>query len=129
MIKILYAGGMPATRDVIKVAIDQFKGFVGDYIDQADCLGVVASGRYDVLVVEDTPNPDETWSLVNQLAMQETRIPIVVVCDETSVKRYVKDKKRLGISAFLRRPLEAIEIFRLLNRLREKIRATDLTAR
>jgi hypothetical protein len=127
MIRVLYAGGVPVTRDVIKVAIDQFKGFVGDYVEQADCLGVIASGRYDVLVLEDTPNPDETFALVNQLSLQDTRIPIVIVCDETTVKRFQQDKKRLGISAFLRRPLEALEIFRLLNRLREKIRTTDLS--
>lgn len=129
MINILYAGGTPTTRDVIRVAIDQFKGLVGDYIELHDCLAVIASGRYDALIVEDSPNPDETYALINQLAMSDKPIPVVVVCDETSVKRFVKDKQRLGISAFLRRPLEALEIFRLLNRLREKIRETDLSAR
>ena len=127
MVKILFIEGDSTTRDAIKVALDQFKGFEGEFVTVQDCLDHLTEGRYHVVFVEDAPSPGETFELLETMSREESRLPVVVIAEEVTIKNLLHDKKRLNISAFLRKPLDPVEVFRLLNRLREKIDAMDLT--
>jgi len=127
MVKILYVNGDPTTRDAMKVAFRQFEGFEGTFVDPRDFLSHLGEARFHVVFVEDMPNPRETRELLEILDQEEMRLPVVVIAEEINIKSFIHDKKRLNISTFLRKPLDPVEVFRLLNRLREKVGAMDLT--
>ena len=127
MIKILFVEGHPTTRDAIKVALNQFKGFEGEFIPARDCPDMMAHGQYHVVFVEDMPSPGDTYNLLDTMSNQEGRLPVVVIAEEGNIKAFIHEKKRLNISAFLRKPLDPVEVFRLLGRLRERVDALDLT--
>jgi len=127
MVKILFVKGDPTTRDAIQVAFEQYKGFEGEFIDAKDCLEKLMRGQYHMVFVEDMPNPGETYELLDTMSQKEGRSPVVVIAEEANIKAFIHEKKRLNISAFLRKPLDPVEVFRLLSRLREKVDAMDLT--
>jgi DNA-binding NtrC family response regulator len=127
MVKILFVNGDPTTRDIMKVALQQFEGFEGHFAEARDFLNHLGEARYHVVFVEDMPNPNETRELLEILDQDQMRLPVVVIAEEINIKSFIHDKKRLNISTFLRKPLDPVEVFRLLNRLREKAGAMDLS--
>lgn len=127
MVNILYVNGDPTIRDMIKVALQQFKGFEGVFVDPADCLYHVAEGQYHVVFLEDVPGPAQTFEILEAMVQSDRRLPAVVIAEEANINSFAHDRKRLNISAILRKPVDPIEVFKMLNRLREKVNAMDLT--
>ncbi|MBN2491801.1 MAG: hypothetical protein JXQ29_13220 [Planctomycetes bacterium] len=128
MVKILYINGEPATRDALKVAIDQFKGFEGDFVELHEALQVLKERQFHVIFVEDRPDPVATLECLEAMCGQEARLPVVLIAEEASLKELGPEKKRLNIGAVLKKPLDPVEVFRILARLRDRLDAVDLTA-
>jgi DNA-binding NtrC family response regulator len=127
MVKILYINGEPATRDALRVAMDQFKGFEGEFVELHEALPTLKGGQFHVIFLEDQPDPVAALECLEAMSAEETRLPAILIADETNIKSLLPEKKRLNIGAFLRKPLDPIEVFRLLARLRDRIDAVDLT--
>lgn len=126
--RLLFVEGTPSTRDVLGVAAQHFPDLVIDAVPFDEAIHELADGDYDGLIVEDVPSAEAGVGLLGTVALQGTALMNVVVADEHQLKPFLKDKKRLGIVGLLRKPLEALEVYRLLNRLVDRAASPDRVA-
>ncbi len=126
--RLLFVEGTRSTRDVLAVAAQHFPDLEIDAVPFDEAIHELAEHGYDGLIVEDEPNAEAAVGLLGTIALQGVSLMNIVVADEHQLKPFLKDKKRLGVVGLLRKPLEALEVYRLLNRVVERTPSADALA-
>lgn len=118
--RLLLVIGDPVLRDQVRVGLQAF----GDIeVEEAD--GLLAPDKLrrlelDALLVGIDPATPENEALLEQLRAEQRATEIVVFGHEAIADRLKEDKLRGRIFSFFTSPLDPIEFFRTINRLRKK---------
>jgi len=118
--RILLVIGDPLLRDQVRVGLQAF----GDIeIEEAD--GFLAPDKLrrhelDGLLVGIDPATPENEALLEQVRAESRPTEVIVFGHEAVAERLREDKLRGRIFAFFTAPLDPIEFFRTINRLRQK---------
>ena len=118
--RILLVIGDPVLRDQVRVGLQAF----GDIeIEEAD--GFLAPDKLrrhelDGLLVGIDPSTPENEALLEQVRTESRPTEIIVFGHEAVADRLREDKLRGRIFSFFTHPLDPIEFFRTIGRLRQK---------
>jgi DNA-binding NarL/FixJ family response regulator len=118
--RILLVIGNSLLRDQVKVGLQAF----GDIeIEEAD--GVLAPDKVrrhelDAVLVSLEPEAPENEQLLEQIRSEAHPTEIIVFGQEAAATRLREDKLRGRIFSFFTEPLDPVEFFRTISRLRQK---------
>jgi hypothetical protein len=113
----------PVLSDQIQVGLAAFGDIRVDQESGMLALEKLRRQESDALIVALDPNAPDQEQLLEKARTDVTALDIVVIGHEAITAKLREDKVRGRIFAVLKQPLEPVEFFRAINRLRQK-RAT-----
>ena len=119
--RVLLANFETTISDQIQIGLDAFPDVQVETADGVAALDRVRSQQCDCLFVSiarpDDPG-EELWENVRE-SMED--LAVVIVAPEQLLKRYRSSRLQGCFVSFLRQPLEAVDLFRTMNRMFEKV--------
>lgn len=107
-------------QDQVKVALAAF----GD-IEVAEEVGVLAlekirNAEIDGLIVALAPEVPEHETLIEQVRREMPQLDVIVIGHDAVIAKLKADKVRGRVFALQKQPLEPVDFFRTIRRLRER---------
>lgn len=119
---VLVVDKEPLVRDQIKVGLQQFpedftvatgEGYAG--------IHLLRQHRFDLVFLGVPRNSAEARQRIEYVRQIEPSVDVVVVAQDSTAKELSGEKGRLDIYSFLSRSISAMEFFKLLRRIRERL--------
>ncbi len=108
------------TRDQVKVGLQQFPEFHITCGEGFPGVNELRTRDYSYVFMEVTGTGQEGMALLQHLRTFDTKTQVVAISDAATAKALSREKGKLGIVAFLSRPIEVMEFFRMVGRLRNR---------
>ncbi|MBK8975413.1 MAG: response regulator transcription factor [Planctomycetes bacterium] len=117
-------------RDQIKVGLHQFPEFQVTTGEGYGGLNKLRQQRYDLVFVGVRADSAEARRTIEYLRSFDQSIDLVVVAPHRTARDLVGEKSRLDIWSFLSTPIQDLDFFRLVARIRDRLHAAaDASAR
>ena len=119
---VLVVDKEPLIRDQIKVGLQQFpqdftvatgEGYAG--------IHLLRQHRFDLVFLGVPRNSAEAKRRIEYVRQIDPSVDVVVVATDSTAKELSGEKGRLDIYSFLSRSISAMEFFKLLRRIRERL--------
>jgi len=107
-------------RDQIKVGLQQFPEFRVVCGESFAGVNMSRSAEFDYVFMELGETPQDALTLLKHLRSFDQEMNVVALADRRAIKDLGREKQRLGISSFLRRPLDLREFFKCVARIRAR---------
>ncbi|MSR45795.1 MAG: hypothetical protein EXS13_01790 [Planctomycetes bacterium] len=114
--------------DQVKVGLAAFGDIVVDEELGVLALEKIRQSEIDGLIVALDPAVPEHESLIEQVRRDMPQLDVIVIGHESAIAKLKADKVRGRVFALQRLPLEPVDFFRTIRRLRER-RASPARAR
>lgn len=121
--RIFLAAAGPALADQVQVGLAAFPDIQVEQATGMLALEKIRRTQIDGLVLVLDPAVPENEELLEKVRIDAPGLDIVVIGHEALLAKLREEKVRGRIFAVLKQPLEPVEFFRAINRLRQK-RAT-----
>jgi len=121
--RLFLAAANPVIADQIKVGLAAFGGIQVDQETGVLALEKIRRTDIDALILVLDPNVPENDELLEKVREEVPTLDIIIVGHEATTTKLREEKVRGRIFALLKNPLEPVEFFRTISRLRQK-RAT-----
>jgi len=118
--RIFLAAANPMIADQIKVGLAAFGDI--DVEQESGLLALEKIRRFDMdaLILVLDPNVPEHDALLEKVRVELAGLDIIVIGHEAMTAKLREEKVRGRVFALLKQPLEPVEFFRTVNRLRQK---------
>ena len=117
---VFLAAAHPVLADQIKVGLAAFGDVQVDQESGMLALEKIRRSDVDALILVLDPNAPEQETLLEKVRQDLTGLDIVVIGHEAMTAKLREAQVRGRIFALLKQPLEPVEFFRTVNRLRQK---------
>jgi DNA-binding NtrC family response regulator len=107
-------------RDQIKVGLQQFAEFTVTWGEGYAAINELRQRRYDVVFVGCDNKEDECVRLLRHLRSFDRLTEVIVVCGQRTARDLHAEKTKINISGFLQTPINVVEFFRVVGRLRSR---------
>jgi len=125
--RMLLVIGNSLLRDQVRVGLQAFGDIEIEEADGTMAPDKVRRHELDAVLVSLDPDAPENEQLLEQIRTESHPTEIVVFGHEAVANRLREDKLRGRIFSFFTQPLDPVEFFRTINRLRQ--RRTPLRSR
>jgi DNA-binding NarL/FixJ family response regulator len=115
-------------RDQIKVGLQQFPEFHVVCGESFPGVNMMRTMDFQMVFLELGDQPQDSLVLAQHLRSFDQRTELVALADERLVKDLSREKQKHKINAFLSKPLDVTEFFRLVSRLRARREENEPTA-
>ena len=120
MIEVLFLEGDRATRDALTVALERFGCFSVDVVREPEFIPQAREKAYRVAFVDDSLGAEGITNLLRLLKDLGSRAEVILVAGDRTLESLSRSKLNLNVSTFVRKPVQAVEVYRCLARLRDK---------
>jgi DNA-binding NarL/FixJ family response regulator len=107
-------------RDQVKVGLQQFMEFRVTCGESFPGVNMLRTVHFDIVFLELGENTRDCLTLIRHLRSFDRSTEVVALADGRVIRDLGREKQRHGINAFLHKPLEVAEFFRLVARLRAR---------
>jgi DNA-binding NtrC family response regulator len=129
MIRCLLVAGEKQARDAIKVGLAQTGAFEIDLAEDAWAVEMAKAKDYQVVVADTTlADGSDGLDLLRRVREVLPQAEFLLVVRMTQGRYLARDKQELGIYAFVRFPIEALDFFRTVGRLLERLTGASAAA-
>jgi DNA-binding NarL/FixJ family response regulator len=118
--RLLLVIGNSLLRDQVRVGLQAFGDIVIEEADGQLAPDKLRRHELDALLVDIDPATPENEQLLEQLRNESRPTEVVVFGHEAIADRMREEKLRGRIFSFFQQPLDPVEFFRTINRLRQK---------
>jgi DNA-binding NarL/FixJ family response regulator len=118
--RLLLVIGNSLLRDQVRVGLQAFGDIVIEEADGQLAPDKLRRHELDALLVDIDPATPENETLLEQLRNESRPTEVVVFGHEAIADRMREEKLRGRIFSFFQQPLDPVEFFRTINRLRQK---------
>jgi DNA-binding NarL/FixJ family response regulator len=118
--RLLLVIGNSLLRDQVRVGLMAFGDIVIEEADGQLAPDKLRRHELDALLVDIDPATPENETLLEQLRNESRPTEVVVFGHEAIADRMREEKLRGRIFSFFQQPLDPVEFFRTINRLRQK---------
>ena len=118
--RLLMVIGNSLLRDQVRVGLQAFGDIVIEEADGQLAPDKLRRHELDALLVDIDPASPENEHLLEQLRNESRPTEVVVFGHEAIADRMREEKLRGRIFSFFQQPLDPVEFFRTINRLRQK---------
>ena len=122
--KILVADFHRELQDQVHLALEQFEGFEVECAVAEDALDRARRCDHDWIFVQVTEDEDNGRSLLEALVEEPPEASVFVVADKPLLAKLKDQPSRHQVSAYLGTPLEPVEFYRVVARLRNRASAS-----
>jgi DNA-binding response OmpR family regulator len=112
-------------RDQVKVGLQQFPEFTVTWGEGYAAINELRQRRYDLVFLGCDNAEKEVLRLLKHLRSFNQAIEVVLIVAPRTAKDLAAEKGRLNIQAFLHTPIDVRDFFRLVARLRTRLRERD----
>ena len=116
-------------RDQIKVGLQQFSEFAVTWGEGYAAINELRQRPYDVVFVGCDNKDDECVRLLAHLRSFDRTTELVVVCGQRTARDLHAEKSKMNIMGFVQTPINIVEFFRVVGRLRARRAEADATVR
>jgi DNA-binding response OmpR family regulator len=116
-------------RDQIKVGLQQFAEFTVTWGEGYAAINELRQRPYDVVFVGCDNKDDECTRLLKHLRSFDRTTELIVVCGQRTARDLHGEKSKLNISGFVQTPINVLEFFRVVGRLRARRQEGDAGGR
>lgn len=107
-------------RDQIKVGLQQFSEFTVTWGEGYAAINELRQRPYDVVFVGCDNKEEECVRLLKHLRSFDRTTEVIVVSGQRTARDLHAEKTKLNISGFLQAPINVVEFFRVVGRLRAR---------
>jgi len=118
--RLFLAAHARALFDQIQVGLAAFGDVEIDSEQGVLALEKIRRSEYDGLIVALDPQAPELESLIEQVRRDMPQLDMIVMGHESALTKLKEDKVRGRIFGLLKLPLEPVDFFRTIRRLRER---------
>jgi response regulator of citrate/malate metabolism len=118
--RVFLAAASPVVADQIKVGLAAFGDVQVDQESGVLALEKIRRANMDALIVVLDPNVPEHEDLLEKVRVELVGVDIIVIGHEALTAKLREEKVRGRVFALLKQPLEPVEFFRTISRLRQK---------
>lgn len=116
-------------RDQIKVGLQQFSEFTVTWGEGYAAINELRQRHYDVVFVGCDNKDDECVRLLHHLRSFDRLTEAIVVCGQRTARELHAEKTKLNVSGFVQTPINVMEFFRVVGRLRARRLENEAAAR
>ena len=114
-------------RDQIKVGLQQFAEFTVTWGEGYAAINELRQRPYDVVFIGCDNKDEECVRLLKHLRTFDRTTEVIVVCGQRTAKDLHAEKTKLNVSGFVHTPLNVLDFFRVVGRLRARRLEADRT--
>ena len=107
-------------RDQVKVGLQQYPDSRVTCGESFPGVNMMRTAQYDFVFLELGDSTRDCLTLIRHLRSFDRSTEVVALSDSRVVRDLGREKQRHGINAFLHKPLDVPEFFRLVARLRAR---------
>lgn len=107
-------------RDQIKVGLQQFSEFTVTWGEGYAAINELRQRPYDVVFIGCDSTEDECARLLKHLRSFDRTTEVIVVCGQRTGRDLHSEKSKMNISGFVHTPLNVLDFFRVVGRLRAR---------
>ena len=112
-------------RDQVKVGLQQFPEFTVTWGEGYAAINELRQREYDAIFLGLPTNHQEAKQVLEHLRSIDRMTDLVIVANERLCRDMSREKARFNIASFVPTPLNAVEFFRTVSRLRERRREPE----
>jgi response regulator of citrate/malate metabolism len=107
-------------RDQVKVGLQQFPEFNVTWGEGYPGINLVRMKNYSYVFLGIHTQDHDGLRLLRHMRSFDQKTDVIIITSQKAARELSKDKNRLGIYAFLTTPIEVIDFFRLISRLKAR---------
>ncbi|MHC4512253.1 MAG: response regulator [Planctomycetota bacterium] len=107
-------------RDQVKVGLQQFPEFKVTWGESYPGINLLRMKKYSYVFLGIPSQDHDGLRLLRHMRSFDQQTDVIVVTTQRAARDLAKDKSRLGIYAFLTTPIDVIDYFRLISRLKAR---------
>ena len=107
-------------RDQVKVGLQQFPEFSVTWGESYAGINLVRMKNFSYVFLGVHTQDNDGLRLLRHMRSFDQQTDVVVITNQKAARELSKDKNRLGIYAFLTTPIDVIDFFRLISRLKSR---------
>jgi len=107
-------------RDQVKVGLQQFPEFSVTWGESYPGVNLVRMRKYSYVFLGIHTQDNDGLRLLRHLRSFDQKTDVIVITNQKAARELSKDKNRLGIYAFLTTPIDVVDFFRLISRLKSR---------
>jgi DNA-binding NtrC family response regulator len=108
-------------RDQVKVGLQQFAAFSVTCGEGYAGINLIRQRDFDAVFLGVPEDPREARRMIEHLRGIRPKLDLIVLASERVARDLASDKQRLGIWSIHTTPIEVIDFFRLLSRVKERL--------
>lgn len=116
-------------RDQIKVGLQQFSEFTVTWGEGYAAINELRQRPYDVVFVGCDNKDDECVRLLKHLRSFDRTTEVIVISGQRTARELHAEKTKMNISGFLQTPINVVEFFRVVGRLRARRQENETAPR
>jgi DNA-binding NtrC family response regulator len=107
-------------RDQVKVGLQQFPEFKVTWGESYPGINLLRMKSYSYVFLGIPSQDHDGLRLLRHMRSFDQQTDVIVITTQRAARDLAKDKSRLGIYAFLTTPIDVIDYFRLISRLKAR---------
>lgn len=108
-------------RDQVKVGLQQFAAFSVTCGEGYAGINLIRQRDFDAVFLGVPEEPREARRMIEHLRGIRPKLDLIVLASERVARDLASDKQRLGIWSIHPTPIEVIDFFRLVSRVKERL--------
>ena len=108
-------------RDQVKVGLQQFAAFTVTCCEGYAGINLIRQRDFDAVFLGVSEEPREARRMIEHLRGIRPKLDLIVLASERVARDLAGDKQRLGIWSIHTTPIEVIDFFRLVSRVKERL--------
>lgn len=118
--RVLLVIGDPHLRDQVTVGLEAFKDIAVEVAEGLLALDKLRRTELDAVLIELGPSAPENEQLLEQFRAEALAGELILVGHDALTDRLREEKLRGKVFSFFTQPLDPVDFFRTINRLRQK---------
>lgn len=116
-------------RDQIKVGLQQFSEFTVTWGEGYAAINELRQRPYDVVFIGCDSKGEECVRLLKHLRSFDHTTEVIVISGQRTARDLHGEKTKMNISGFLQTPINVVEFFRVVGRLRARRQENETVTR
>lgn len=116
-------------RDQIKAGLQQFAEFTVTWGEGYAAINELRQRPYDVVFIGCDNKDEECVRLLRHLRTFDRTTEVIVVCGQRTARDLHGEKTKMNISGFVQTPINVLDFFRVVGRLRARRAEAEAPAR